>query len=89
MAGRRVKGLSVCALTLAGLLDQRGLRCGSINSHCPNDVDGADLTWHSAVLPGEEALPGLADVFADWLLAESRRPVPELVARRKRFELGG
>ncbi|MGF1425757.1 hypothetical protein [Kitasatospora sp. LaBMicrA B282] len=70
-------------LTLAGALDDTGLRCGTLEPSCPNDPDRADLTWYTVNTSGAQDLDALADAFLDWLEALQRRPVAEL-ARRER-----
>jgi hypothetical protein len=62
----------VVAVTLAGLLDERGVRCGEVSSSRPGDLDIADLTWQQFAPPAEHPLSRLAESFAD--LAGDREP---------------
>jgi hypothetical protein len=70
-------------VTLAGLVDDEGLRCGTVPGHCPDNLAGADLTWLSHPLDEQHSFGRLAELFADWIEVESRRPIGELVARRR------
>lgn len=72
-------GENVVALTLAGVLDHRGLRCGTVCPSRPGDLAAASLTWLSGPFAGDIPLAGLADAFARWLLDQHRRPVSEML----------
>ena len=71
---------NVVAVTLAGMVDCRGLRCGSVCSSRPGDLEAADLTWLTVPQGSEVSLADLAGSFAGWLLDQHRRPVSEIVA---------
>jgi hypothetical protein len=68
------------ALTLAGLIDQSGMRCGTVNSHSVHPTLGADLTWTYSALQPDKDPAELAEPFAEWLTATAQRPVEELLA---------
>lgn len=73
-------GENVVVLTLAGVLDSGGLRCGTVCPSRPGDLAAACLTWLSVPRARDGALAGLADAFACWLLDQHRRPVSDLLA---------
>jgi hypothetical protein len=67
------------AVTLAGVADRRGLKCGTVCSSRPGYLEVADLAWLNAPQSGDVSLADLADTFAGWLFAQHRRPVSELL----------
>ena len=73
------------SVTLAGLLTHDGLHCGTISGHCPDDPNGADLTWAVWPMPADGSSAELADWFVAWLDAQAARPIRELVERRSEF----
>lgn len=73
-------GRNAAALTLAGVLDRRGLRCGTVCPARPGDPAAMDLTWLAVPLGEAASLPALADTFIGWLLDQHRRPIRDLVA---------
>jgi hypothetical protein len=78
---------NVVAVTLAGVVDCRGLRCGTVCSSRPGDLEVADLTWLNVPHSGDVSLADLADTFAGWLLDQHRRPVSELLGADPRVPI--
>jgi hypothetical protein len=73
------------ALTLAGLVDETGMRCGTVSSHCPDDARQADLTWHYLAVAPDADPAELAEPLSAWLTEQAQRPVEELLARENPF----
>ena len=73
------------ALSLAGLIDESGLRCGTVCSHCPDDMRQADFSWHQLALEPDADAEDLAEPLATWLTNQAQRPVEELLARQAPF----
>jgi hypothetical protein len=71
---------NVVAVTLAGVLDHYGLRCGTVCGSRPGYLPAADLTWLKVPYGADASLADLADTFAGWLLDQQRRPVSALVS---------
>jgi hypothetical protein len=61
------------AMTLAGLVNEGGLRCGTVIPSRPGDLSDAQFTWHRHDVTDLDGLAGLAEEFADWLVTQSRR----------------
>lgn len=68
-------GRNVAAVTLAGLVDDGGLRCGTVESERPSDLDGADLSWRRWELTADRSLDDLAE-------REATGCRPEITSRR-------
>jgi len=71
---------NVVAVTLAGVLDRHGLRCGTVCGSRPGYLAAGDLTWLTVPHDANASLADLADTYAGWLLDQQRRPVSELLS---------
>jgi hypothetical protein len=65
-------------VTLAGLLMDDSIYCGTLQACNPDDLYQSDLSWTSYRLTDRESEAALADFFADWLLEQLAKPVDEL-----------
>lgn len=69
-------------VTLAGLMMDNSVYCGTLQGCNLDDLYQSDLSWASYRLTDRESEAALADFFADWLLEQLARSVDELIDRK-------